>query len=237
MKTKLVTYEDQDAILEGFLAYDSKSEMKSPGVILCHAWSGRDAFVCEKAKEIAQWGYTVFALDLYGKGVLGKNKEENIALMTPFIMDRNFLRKRLNSSLDAFRQHAEVDNQKIAVLGFCFGGLCALDFARSGADVKGVVSIHGLLVPAKKIKSQPIKAKVLALHGYDDPMVPPKEVLSFAQEMTKAKADWQVHMYGNTMHAFTNPSANDPSLGTLYNPTADKRAWQLIRSFLAECFT
>lgn len=235
MKTKFIPYKDQDTELEGFSAYESESS-EAPGVILCHAWAGRDDFVCEKAKEIAQWGYSTFALDLYGNGVLGRNKEENLNLMTPFITDRNFLQRRLLLALETFQKQSVVNSKKICVLGFCFGGLCALDFARSGADIRGAISIHGLLAAPENTKTQMLKSKVLVLHGYNDPMVPPEEVLAFSQEMTKTATDWQMHIFGNTMHAFTNPIANDPNFGTVYNPVANKRTWILVRDFLSECF-
>ena len=121
-------------------------------------------------------------------------------------------------------------------IGFCFGGLCALDLARTGIDLKGTVSFHGLLsAPTQGISS--IKSKILALHGHDDPMVSPQDVLLFAEEMTKAKADWQMHVYGATMHGFTNPQANDPGLGTLYSQRADHRAWMAMQTFFSEIFS
>lgn len=236
MKKEYVVYEDQGTMLEGFLAYDASRGQKLPGVILCHAWRGRDDFVCEKAVEIAGWGYAAFALDLYGKGVLGRSKEENVALMTPFMQDRAFLQRRLKQSLKTFKQQPNVDGQNVAAMGFCFGGLCALDLARGGNDLKGTISVHGLLNAPEGQSADNVTAKVLALHGHDDPLVPPEEVLRFEKEMTDAGADWQVHVYGQTMHAFTNPIANDPGFGTVYNPVAARRAWQSIRNFLAECF-
>jgi dienelactone hydrolase len=129
-----------------------------------------------------------------------------------------------------------VDDSRIAAIGFCFGGLCSLDLARAGADLKGVVSFHGLL-GALDDNSHPIKAKILALHGHDDPMVPVEQVIAFEKEMTKAGADWQLHTFGNTQHAFTNPLANNPDFGTVYQPEADKRSWILMENFLAEIFT
>ncbi|MDD2800652.1 MAG: dienelactone hydrolase family protein, partial [Methylococcales bacterium] len=129
-----------------------------------------------------------------------------------------------------------VDDSKIAAMGFCFGGLCVLDLARAGADLKGVVSFHGLLGAPDNLQSNSIKAKVLALHGHDDPMGPIEQVVAFEQEMTKAGADWQLHTYGHTMHAFTNPKANDPAFGTVYQANADKRSWLAMKNFLAEVF-
>lgn len=236
MKTEKIAYEDQGALLEGFLTYDSHWKEKRPAVILCHAWRGRDDFVCEKAEEMTRWGYAGFALDMYGKGILGNSKEENSALMNPFIEDRKLLQRRLWAALDTVKRMSMVDPSRIAAIGFCFGGLCALDFARSGADLRGAISVHGLLSGPGKSRVKSIKAKILALHGHDDPMVPPEQVAEFEQEMTAAKADWQIHIYGGTMHAFTHPAANDPDFGTVYNPVAAKRAWQSIQNFLQEIF-
>lgn len=237
MQTQLVTYEDQGTVLEGFMAFDPDISGPRPAVILCHAWRGRDDFVCEKAVEIASQGYATFALDIYGKGKLGTNKDENTALMMPFINNRLLLRSRLLAAFKTFKEQPIVDSDKIATIGFCFGGLCALDFARSGADLRGAISVHGMLnKPSNQVKCESIKAKILALHGNDDPLVPPEIVSIFEQEMTDAKADWQIHIYGGTMHAFTNPMAKDPDFGTVYNPLSAKRAWLSVRNFLAECF-
>lgn len=237
MYTNYVSYEEQGVPLEGFIAYDDATQQKRPGVILCHAWRGRDNFICEQAVELAKWGYAAFALDMYGKGVFGNTRDENQALMEPFIKDRMLLQRRLLAALNTFQKKPIVDSTRIASLGFCFGGLCSLDFARSGANLKGCISMHGLLNAPKHMKAQPIKAKILALHGNDDPLVPPEVVAEFENEMTTAGADWQIHIYGHTMHAFTNPLANDPDFGTVYNPVAAKRAWQSVRNFLAECLS
>ena len=146
------------------------------------------------------------------------------------------LQARLKSALKAFGDLDEVDSKRIAAIGFCFGGLCALDMARSGADVQAVASFHGLFTPPGNTAGRKISARVLALHGNDDPMVPHAQVMAFADELTAAGADWQIHMYGRTMHAFTNPEANDPAFGTVYNETADRRSWQALDNFLEEIF-
>lgn len=156
--------------------------------------------------------------------------------MEPLMQDRQLLRERLLGSLQAASALNAVDGKKIAAIGFCFGGLCVLDLARSGADIKGVVSCHGLLGAPEIPCPKTLSSKVLALHGYDDPMVKPEAVNQFAQEMTEFKADWQIHMYGNTLHAFTNPLANDPAFGTVYNKVADERSWVATQNFLGELF-
>ena len=171
---------------------------------------------------------------MYGKGVRGSNREENSALIGPFLADRNLLQGRINQAVNTLRDQPEVDSSKIAAIGYCFGGLCVLDLARSGADVSGVVSIHGLFAPPDPHPGLPIGASVLALHGHEDPMVPVEAVQALETELTEAGADWQIHVYGSTMHAFTNPKANDPEFGTVYSARAERRAWRAMTGFLAE---
>ncbi|MGR9107193.1 MAG: dienelactone hydrolase family protein [Gammaproteobacteria bacterium] len=231
-----VEYSDQGTCLEGFLAYDDAVSGPLPGILISHAWGGRDQFVCDKAHKLAELGYAAFALDLYGKGVLGASVEENSALMKPFMEDRILLQRRMTVALETFRAQDPVDSGRIAAMGFCFGGLCVLDLARTGADVRGVISFHGLLAAPGNTAGNPIKAKVLVLHGHDDPMVPSEDIRALQEELTRAGSDWQFHVYGNTMHAFTNPIANDPGFGTVYEPRADKRSWQAMRLFFEECF-
>jgi dienelactone hydrolase len=234
IRDRLIEYDHQGVKLEGMLAYDDTWQAPRPAVLISHAWGGRGEFECEKARNLVELGYAGFALDLYGKGVLGSSREENASLMQPLLKDRALLQGRMQAALDACRSQKEVDSGRVAALGFCFGGLCVLDLARSGADVRGVVSFHGLFSPPGNTAGRRIAARVLALHGNDDPMVPPEQVLGLAKELTAAGADWQIHVYGNTMHAFTNPEANDPGFGTVYNADADRRSWQTLTNFLEE---
>lgn len=231
-----VGYLDGDVLLEGFFAYDDAIEGQRPTVMISHAWLGRNDFVAEKAVKLAEMGYFAFAVDMYGKDVLGKNKEEGIELMQPFMDDRSLVVRRMEAALFAIKRMPWTDDKNIAAIGFCFGGLCVLDLARSGADVKGVVSFHGLLNAPEKRQSENIKAKVLALHGHDDPMATTEQIIAIQQELTLAGADWQFHQYGHAMHAFTNPIANDPDFGTAYQADADKRSWVSMKNFLLEIF-
>jgi dienelactone hydrolase len=231
-----VGYLDDNVLLEAFFAVDDAPSARKPAVLVSHAWAGRDEFANEKAVKLAELGYVGFAIDMYGKGVLGESREQNSQLMQPFMADRALLQQRIKAALSAVKLLPWVDDSKIAAMGFCFGGLCVLDLARTGADIKGVVSFHGLLNAPDNIHDTPITAKVLALHGYDDPMVKPDQLTAFQDEMTKAGADWQVHSYGQTMHAFTNPVANDPSFGTVYKAEADSRSWLAMQNFFAEIF-
>jgi dienelactone hydrolase len=234
MAERLVEYAHDGVVLEGYFAWDENRAEPRPGVLVSHAWGGRGDAECETARRLAERGYCGFALDLYGKGVNGSSREENAKLMKPFLDDRAKLQQRMRAALETLRGQTEVDAARTAAMGYCFGGLCVLDLARTGSDVRGVVSVHGLFVPPANTAGTKIRAKVLALHGYDDPMAPPETVTALATELTEAGADWQVHMYGRTMHAFTNPQANDPAFGTVYNADAAGRAWTTLESFLEE---
>lgn len=237
IQTRLVEYQHGDTLLEGYLAWDDSFSGPRPAVAIAHAWAGRSEFECEKAKKLAALGYVGFALDMFGKGVRGNSIEENQALIAPFVEDRQLLQDRINVAIAVLREQAEVDVANVGAMGFCFGGMCVLDLARSESDVKGVISFHGLFFPAENTAGNKISAKVLCLHGYDDPMVPPEQVVALAKELSEAGADWQIHAYGNTKHAFTNPAANDPGLGTVYDTTADQRSWITMQNYLAEIFS
>jgi dienelactone hydrolase len=205
-------------------------------VLVAHAWGGRSDYEDGKADGLAELGYAALTLDLYGKGVRGSSPEENGALMQPFLVDREMLQKRLLISLNELREQPEVDATRVAAIGFCFGGLCVLDIARTGEKLAGVTSFHGLLGAPGNTTGNSISARVLVLHGWDDPMATPADVDSLAAELSAMGADWQLHAYGNTMHAFTNPAANDRDMGTVYDATADRRSWQAMTNFLDELF-
>ncbi len=231
-ETRAHDYDIDGKTFEAFVAHNGEP---APGVLVFHAWAGRSDFENNKATALAGLGYTGVAVDLFGKGVLGQSTEENQKLIEPFVGDRAMLQARLSDVVAMAKALPEVDGSNLAAIGFCFGGLCVLDIARSGGDAKGVVSFHGLLGAPGATKDN-IDAKVLVLHGWDDPMAPPSDVEAFSTEMTKAGADWQLHAYGRTMHAFTNPAANDPGFGTVYNADADRRSWQAMTNFLGELF-
>lgn len=234
MKTREIDYLDGATNLKGFVAAPETMD-KRPGILIAPTWAGRDEFVIEKAKALAEMGYVGFAIDMFGDAKLGSTNEECSQLITPLVNDRAILKGRVNLALTELKKLDEVDQARTAAMGFCFGGMCVLDLARSGADTLGVVSFHGLL--QKPDSPSNIKAKVLALHGYDDPMADPDTLIKFTTELKEANCDWQVHAYGNTMHAFTNPKANDPSFGTVYQSTADKRSWNALTGFLKEIFS
>ncbi|MDX2346336.1 MAG: dienelactone hydrolase family protein [Legionella sp.] len=236
MHTETHIYHHKQQALHGHLAYQNTTQEKRPGVLVFHDWSGCNAFAIQQAEALADMGYVGFAADLYGDGRVGETTDEKKALMTPLIENRAVLLERIQAAFDALLAQPLVDKTHTAAIGFCFGGLCALDLARSNTALSGAVSFHGLLNRNKNTPIMPINSKLLVLHGYDDPMVPLEQVQAFSDEMTEAKADWQLNMYGQTTHAFTNPEANDPVLGTKYNAQTSRLAFQSMRNFLTDLF-
>ena len=229
-------YRDGDQVFTAHVAWDEAVSGPRPGVLVSHAWGGRSEFEDRKAELLAELGYVGFALDLYGKGIRGSSPEENSALMTPLLEDRATLQSRMQLALAELRAVSHVDSEKTAAIGFCFGGLCVLDLARAGADVRGVVSFHGLLGLPENLAAAPMSAKALVLHGWQDPMATPDQVLELAKDMDARGADWQLHAYGKAVHAFTNPAAADPDNGLQFDALADHRSWDSMQLFLNEVF-
>ncbi len=231
-----VEYHDGDTLLEGYLAYDDQYREPRPGIIIAPTWRGRSTLECRRAEQLAGLGYIGFALDMYGKGQLGNSPRENSRMMQPLMDNRATLQQRMTRALDVARTQTEVDAGKMAVMGYCFGGLCALDLARTGADLRGAISFHGLFDAPDNIATPDFKASILCLDGHDDPMTSNDKVVALQRELTDAGADWQLHTYGNTLHGFTNPEADMPEMGIKYNAVADRRSWRALESFLAEVF-
>lgn len=236
MNESTIKYQHDGCTLHGFLASSELHNGPKPGVLVVHDWTGRGEFACDKARMLADMGYVGFAVDMYGDAKTGATNDEKMALMQPLMHDRSLLQGRMLAAYEVLKQIPEVDSTRIAVIGFCFGGLCALDLARTGAAIQGAVSVHGLLMKPDAREAQAINARVLVLHGYDDPMVPPEHVQQFAQEMNEAQCDWQIHMYGRVQHAFTNPNAHDTALGLVFNEVAAQRAYRAMGAFLQELF-
>lgn len=237
IETATVAYTDGETACEGFVAYDSSVKGRRPAILIVHDWMGRGKFDEQRAREVAALGYVGFSVDVYGKDVRPKDRDEARKNAMQWYGDRAALRARLKAALAACRNHELVDPQQVAVMGYCFGGSCSLELARSGADIVGAISFHGALATDTPAKEGDIKAKVLILHGADDPGVGQDQVSAVWKEMTEAKADWQLVAYGNAVHSFTNPAAgNDNSRGSAYNESADKRSWIAMKNFFAEIF-
>ena len=230
-----VEYKQGDTVCEGLLVYDDIFHDKRPGIIVAHQWKGVTDYEKMRAELLALRGYVALCADVYGKGVRADNPADAAKLAGKYKNDRPLLRARINAALAFLRQQERVNPNQIAAIGYCFGGTTVLELARSGADVKGVVSFHGGLSSPTPADAKNIKGKVLACHGADDPFVPPDEVQAFEKEMRDAKVDWQLVAYGNAVHSFTDKSAgNDNSKGAAYNAQADLRSWREMKMFLDE---
>ena len=226
-------YWHDDSDFEALLVSEADAPAQ-PAVILLPTIMGRSDLELGFARRLAELGYVGIVADLYG--VENRSREECRGLMNALLADRPLLQSRLVQVLGTVRGQAEVDASRVAAIGYCFGGLCALDLARTGADLKGVASFHGLFTPPGNLDGTPIRAKVIAFHGWDDPYVPPADVEALGRELSEAGADWQIHAYGGVMHGFTNPAANAPENGLAYNAVAEARSWRSLTAFLEECF-
>jgi dienelactone hydrolase len=236
LQTGKFDYSEGGTAFEGYIARPANAA-KAPCVLVGHDWSGCNEGSCGAADRLAGLGYVGIALDVYGKGVRGDQQGDNTHLMGPLFSDRALLRRRLVAGIEAAAAHPAVDASKIAMIGYCFGGLCALDLARSAHPMlKGAVSFHGIFQPPEIGPQARITAKVLVLHGWADPMAKPEAVVGLAKELTDAGADWQIHGYGHAMHAFTFEGANAPERGILYNAAANHRSWAAMQGFLQEVF-
>lgn len=236
VQTKTIEYKQGDQVLEGYLAWDDAAAGPRPGVLVVHEWTGLGDYVKMRCRKLAELGYIAFGADIYGKGVHPTLQEAG-AIAGKYKKDQKLMRDRVTAALDVLRGSPLCDPKRVAAIGYCFGGTCVLELARSGADVAGVVSFHGGLSTANPADAKNIRGKVLVLHGADDPHVTPKEVETFEEEMRNSGVDWQFVAYGGAVHAYTNPSAgNDNSKGAAYNATADRRSWEAMKVFFAEIF-
>ena len=237
VKTKVVEYKQGDTVLEGYLAWDDAKKAKRPGVLIVHEWTGINDHMKQRAEMLAKLGYVAFAADIYGKGIRPTAQPDAAKTAGIYKNDRTLMRARVKAGLEELKKQRFVDPQRLAAIGYCFGGTTVLELARDGADVKGVVSFHGGLSTPTPQDAGNIKGKVLALHGADDPFVKADEVAAFQDEMRKGGVDWQFVSYGNAVHSFTNKAAGtDNSKGAAYNEKADKRSWDAMKTFFAEIF-
>jgi dienelactone hydrolase len=231
-----ISYDGPGGPFEGVFCIDGSPTEPKPGVLIAPSFRGRSDFEAEKAEKLAGMGYAALALDPYGDGRQASGPEQAGAWMSALDQDRPLLLNRMQAALDALLAQPGVDSRRIAAIGFCFGGKCVLDLARSGADIRGVVSFHGVYDRPPQTPTEPIRAKVLVLHGWEDPLGKPEQTVSLARELTERGADWQIHAYGHTGHAFTNPSATARDSGMFFSESANRRSWQSMSNFLDEIF-
>ncbi len=235
IKFEPVVYQQGGTSLEGLSVYDTAVSGKRPGILIAHQWKGLGDYERTRAEMLARLGYNVFAVDIYGQGVRPTTRDAAGALAGKFKSDRPLLKARIRAGLDVLSRHELTDTGRIAAIGYCFGGTTVLELARSGAQIAGVVSFHGGLSSPNPSEGRNIKCKVLALHGADDPNVPPSEVQAFEEEMRQGGVDWQLVAYGGAVHSFTDWNAGaDNSKGSAYNEKADHRSWEAMKQFFAE---
>ncbi|MBD3307685.1 dienelactone hydrolase family protein [candidate division KSB3 bacterium] len=231
-----VEYTHGDTVLEGYLAYDDAIEGPRPGVLVVHEWWGLNDYTKMRTEMLADMGYVAFAVDMYGKGQATKDPQM-AAKWAGHVRTNQLMRDRAKVGLDVLLQHDQVDPERVAAIGFCFGGTTVLELAYSGLDVEGVVSFHGGLTSPKPEDMDSIKAKFLVLHGANDPHVKPEAIDAFQAAMKEVEADWQMIFYGGAVHSFSNPEAgDDPSTGAAYNEKAAKRSWKHMQVFFEEIF-
>lgn len=236
MKSYELEYQHGELTCRGYVSEPENCPENTAVVMFVHMWSGRVPFVEQKAREVAEKGYIGYAIDMYGDGKTGNSVEENTALMMPFMENRELMQSRVQAGFEAIKKIPNADISKVVAIGYCFGGLCVQDLARVNPDVKGVVSVHGLMKQAPNIEQGLFKSKVFLLHGSDDPMVSDDDWFALRNELNQAGCDWQKHDFGGVMHAFTNPQANDKEMGTVFDESANSRTDKLVADFIEECF-
>jgi dienelactone hydrolase len=238
MQTHDIDYRDGAINLRGYLAFDEKAAERRPGVLVFHEGLGLGDFAMARARMLAELGYVALAADMFGDRRQARNLQEVAKLVGDLRSQPETLRARGRAALATLAALPQVDVHKMAAIGFCFGGSVVLELARDGADLRAVVSFHGVLAMGIPAVSGNVKASVLVCTGADDPLAPPEQVKAFEDEMRAAEVrDWQVISYGNTLHGFTNPAADGSMMRSArYSPQADRRAWASMRGLFDEVF-
>ena len=234
LETEPIVYRDGEATLTGFLALDAERTGKRPGVLVVHGGAGLDDHARGRARRFAEAGFVVFACDMYGEGVTG-NRERIMRVIGELRVSRDAIARRVDAARDILLSRPEIDG-RMAAVGYCFGGMIVLEYARSGAPISAVVSVHGSLESPSPANPSSIRARVLVCHGALDPHVPMSQVTTFAEEMKNAGADYQLIVYGNAMHGFTHETATGQQPGVLYHAQTDARSSIAIQDFFDELF-
>ena len=234
---KAVIYQHEGEKLEGYLAYNDSFKGKRPAVLVVHEWWGLDDYARRRAEQLADLGYVAFALDMYGKGKVTTHPAQAGEWMKQINSNVQKWQQRALAGLEVLRKHPKVDTSRIAAIGYCFGGATVQQLAYSGADVKGVVSFHGSLVPPVGVQTENVKASILICHGAADPFVKEGQIESYISAMEKSGLDWQMIIYAGARHGYTNPAADKVGMDALkYSKSADQRSWAHMKVFFAEIF-
>jgi len=235
MKTQTLDYKHEGTTCRGYLATPDGSA-KRPGVLVFHEAPGLDEHAKKRAGMLAELGYVALGVDMYGDGKVAQGPQA-LELMNSVKNDAPKFLGRLRAGYDALAAQPNVERRQLAAIGYCFGGYCVLELARSGAELAAAVTFHGLLETQNPAAAGKVKPKILICTGAEDPLVPAPQVLAFEDEMTKAGVDWQVITYAGAKHAFTNTGADQiPFPGFGYHPSADRRSWAAMRSLFTEVF-
>ena len=234
LEAEQIVYRDGDARLTGFLVFDAERAGKRPGVLVVHGGAGVDDHARGRARRFAEAGFVVFACDMYGEGVTG-NRERIMRQIGEFRNNRGAIVRRVRAASEILLACPEIDG-RLAAVGYCFGGLIVLEYARSGSTIGAVVSVHGSLETSRPAEPSSIRARILVCHGALDPHVPMSQVTAFAEEMKNAGADYQLIVYGNAMHGFTHETAAGQQPGVQYHAQTDARSSVAIQEFLDELF-
>lgn len=236
MQRETLTYQADAKTMKSELFYESGSG-PHPGVLVYPEAYGLNKHALSRAERLATMGYVALACDLHGDALVVSDLKESIKMLDDLYADPAKTRARASGGLQALIAHSEVDSTRVAAIGFCFGGTMALELARSGADIKAVVGFHsGLATVAPKADAKAIKGSILVCIGGDDPFIPLEQRTTFVTEMRDAGVDWQMHLYGNTVHSFTNPTAANADMpnAVRYNAEADRRSWASMQALFAE---
>lgn len=235
-----ITYQVGDTTLTGFIAYDANQKGQRPGVVIVHERWGHNDYVRTRAHMLAKMGYTAFALDMYGDGKLANHPDDAGKFMNEVLSNAEVARQRFEAAREILEQHETTNPEQTAAIGYCFGGAVVLQMARSGLDLNGVATFHGNLSTEAPAMEGQVVAKILVMHGADDPFVPEEQVKAFQMEMEGAAADFEFIAYPGAVHAFTNPGATAMgekfSLPLAYNEEADTKSWARLEKFLEEIF-
>jgi dienelactone hydrolase len=234
LKTETVPYRDGDRSMTGLLTWDDTQAGRHPGILVVHGGAGLDDHAMGRARRFAEWGFVAFACDMYGDGVAG-NRERVMARIKELHHNRAALCSGGQAGIEVLLSHPRVDG-RLAAVGYCFGGMTVLELARGALDLAAVVSVHGSLETNRPAEPGSVKAKILVCHGALDPHVPTAQVTGFADEMTNARADWQLIVYGGAMHGFTHETATGQTPGVAYHRPTDVRSSKAIQVFFEEIF-
>lgn len=235
--SKEIEYEAQGVSMKGYLVYDDAIAGPRPGVLVVHEWWGLNDYARRRARMLAELGYTAFAVDMYGQGRTAEHPQEAGEFAAAVRTNRPAARARFGAAMEVLRKQDTVLADKIAAVGYCFGGSIVLQMAMDGVDLGGVVSFHGSLNVEYPQDKPAVKAGILICHGAADPLISDPQIAAFKEDLKKADADWQMIYYGKAVHSFSNPEAgDDPTKSSAYDKKADNRSWAAMKQFLSEVF-